>query len=195
MRVLFRVALIGLLAASATASILTMRKLLPIVPALRSGTLTPQDALEELKRHDTTGVVSKLLEAQQAQLTRLQDPLDEEGAAQAPTPAPSSMASTGPSMPAASPMKLFDTNSARERPAASGRGVLIDSQGRRFEVVSAPDARPRAGLAPRPRENPSKSSGAGSLPGTSLQRAYGLLLGAAAAAFLLVLWARRRFKA
>lgn len=193
MRVFFRIALIGLLAASATASILAMRKLLPIIPALKSGTLTPQDALEEFKRQDTTGVVSKLLEAQQAQLKRLQDPLGEEGAPERPlAPAAPGIDPLGPPP---SPMKLFDTNSARTRPAAAGRGVLIDSQGRRFEVVSAPSPRPRAGLKSRSLENPSKAPGAGSLPGTPLQRAYGLLLGAAAAAFLFVLWVRRRFKA
>lgn len=92
-------------------------------------------------------------------------------------------------------MKLFDTNSAREHSAAGGRGVLIDSQGRRFEVVSALSPTPRSVLASRPRDNPPKTPESISLPGTSLQRAYGLLLGAAAAAFLLVLWARRRFKA
>ncbi|MEK7745604.1 MAG: hypothetical protein AAB576_02965, partial [Elusimicrobiota bacterium] len=157
-------------------------------------TLTPQDALEELKRQDTTGVVSKLLEAQQAQLQRLQDPLGEETAPTYTMTTPSVPSAEHP-MPATNSMKFFDTNSARERLAASGRGVLIDSQGRRFEVASAPSPRPRAGLASRPPENPSKALGGDSLPGTSLQRAYGLLLGVAAAAFLLVLWIRRRFKA
>jgi hypothetical protein len=179
MRVLLRTLFFGLFAASATASILAIRKMLPIIPALKSGTLSPQDAIAQLKGQDPTGALSQLLEAQQAQLKRLQDPLGEEGAPGRPL-APAAPRITPPATPP-SPMRLFDTNSDRRRTGAAGRGVLIDSQGRRFEITSRP--------APPPERT--SLSGAGR---PSKNRAYGALLGTAAAAFLLLLWVRRRFK-
>ncbi|MEK7858455.1 MAG: hypothetical protein AAB320_04855 [Elusimicrobiota bacterium] len=194
------------LAASLAFSAYELKQVSKLAAEFKSGKLAPEQLFQKLAAEDKTGAMAKLLEGQQAALARMdQASLGPEGAppvssaSPAPPPGQSFEDPPGPSH------RDFGGSSRGGRTLSSGKGLMVDSSGRRFEA--SPEGRKAPAVAvlpPKPLALPSMSLALPELPKaltgapgdleSRKRRAYALLLGTVALAAAGLIVARRAMK-
>lgn len=190
--------------ASLTFTGVTLMKIGRITQELPAAQAEPAAALEGLLSADKTGTLAKLVQSQKDELGRLGDIPDSDAGLPAP-PAPPSAAE-----PTRAGLSLRDTESEKAsvkvsldptRGSRPGRAVLVDSQGRRYEIESSRPAPTRiermkreaaAGL--KQVEAPAFFRDEGDI-GTRKRRASILLLGTVGASAVLLVLIGRWLKA